>query len=256
MSETQEEAPGQAQHGAAPEAANSQGELRGAPNPQRDAGRQPSDAPAQPEGKSEGEAEPEAKEKPEREPWFTKRIAELTRLNEEKARVLAQAERELQRYRPAPDPNAPPDVEALATQRAAELVAEREYNAACNASHAAGVAAFPDFGEAMQQLAASGGIPRPLIEAALETGEAHKVLYALGRDPEEAMRIGGLTPARMGVALAKLAAKPVAPPAVTRAPSPVRSIGGGSAKPAEDPERMSMDEFSAWRAKQLAAKSR
>ena len=251
MSETQE-APG----GAAPEPAPTP-----APDvsqPQQDQ-REPSEnaersaREGQPNGKGEPEAQAGKGNKPEREPWFVKRIAELTREKADRDRVLAQAERKLRELQPQAEPQQEDPARAVET-RAQQLVAEREFNAACNAEHAKGVAAFPDFADAMQALGSAGGLPNAVIEAALETGEAHKVLYQLGRDPEQAMRIRDMTPARMGVAMAQLAAQPVAAAPVTKAPPPVRSISGGNVRANDDPEKMSMAEYTAWRAKQEAAR--
>ncbi len=238
MSETQE-APGSA----APEPAST---------PAPDAGQLQQDQ-REPEGQPDPKPEPEAAPKPEREPWFVKRIAELTRANAERDRVLAQAERKLRELQPQAA-NQPDDPARMVETRAQQLVAEREFNAACNAAHDKGMAEYPDFADAMQAVGRAGGLSPAVIEAALETGEAHKVLYALGRDPEQAMRIRDMTPARMGVAMAKLAAQPAPTAPVTKAPAPVRSISGGTVKAPDDPDKMSMAEYSAWRAKQEAAR--
>jgi hypothetical protein len=202
------------------------------------------------EGEGEPKPEPEAKAKPEREPWFVKRIAELTREKADRDRVLQQAQTELQRARIAQpaDPNAPADVNTLAERRAQQMVAEQTFNADCNKTYEAGKAAFPTFDADMATLN-SIGVSRGLIEAALEAGNAHQALHALAADPDEAMRIMGLSPARMGAALAKLAASPAKPVPVTGAPAPVRSINGGGGKGNDDPDKMNMAEFSAWRAK-------
>lgn len=216
----------------------------------------PASTPAEGEAApAEGEPKPEPEAKAKGEPWFVKRIAELTREKGDRDRVLAQAERELERARAATpaDPNAPPDVHKLAEQRAQQMVAERTFNDDCNATYAAGKAAFPTFDADMATLT-SIGVSRPLIEAALEAGNAHASLHALAADPDKAMRIMALSPARMGAALARLAAAPPKPAAVTGAPAPVRAISGGGVRADGDPEKMSMAEFSAWRAKQEAAR--
>lgn len=238
MSETQE-AP--ADGGASPDPT---------PNPAPDTSR-PQQEQQQPE---EGaKPEPEARDKPEREPWFVKRIAELTRADQEKARELENAQRRLRELQPEP-PADPNDPARAVEARARQLVAEQQWNKDCNAMHDAGVREFPDFPDRMATLARAGGIPNAVIEAAMETGEGHKVLYALGGDPDQAMRIRDMTPARMGVALARLAAQPVQVP-VSRAPAPLRTIGGGTVRDNADPEKMSMAEYTAWRNKQTAARA-
>lgn len=204
------------------------------------------------EATTEGEGVPAVTEKPkpEREPWYVKRIAELTREKAESDRVRQQAQTELQRARAAQpaDPNAPQDVNTLAERRAQQMVAEQTYTADCNKTYEAGKAAFPTFDADMATLN-SIGVSRGLIEAALEAGNAHQALHNLAADPDEAMRIMGLSPARMGAALAKLAAAPAKPVPVTGAPAPVRSINGGGGKGNDDPDKMNMSEYSAWRAK-------
>lgn len=203
---------------------------------------------------TEGAAEPKPEPaKPEREPWFVKRIAELTRANADRDRVLAAAERKLQELQPNAQPSADDPQRAVET-RAQQIVAQRAFDTSCNEAHAAGVAAYPDFADAMKTLGSVGGMPNTVIEAALETGEAHKVLYALGRNPERAVEIAAMSPARMGVAMAKLAAQPAAAAPVTKAPAPVRSISGGTVRSNDDPEKMTQAEYSAWRNKQIAAR--
>jgi hypothetical protein len=113
-------------------------------------------------------------------------------------------------------------------------------------------------------------LPTPLVEAALETGNAHEVLYALGQDVNEASRIMALRPVAQAVELAKFAAKvaskseetgeesdEAAPTKVSRAPAPIKApTKGGSARPAfsvEDTDNFSTEEWIRNREKQLAA---
>ncbi len=67
------------------------------------------------------------------------------------------------------------------------------------------------------------------VSAALETGDAARLVYELGEKPEEASRIMGLTPIKMAVELARMA-NPAAPTGeVSRAPRPITPIGNGAA---------------------------
>jgi hypothetical protein len=93
-----------------------------------------------------------------------------------------------------------------------------------------------------------GPMPQYLIEAALETGSAAEVLYAMAKDPQEADRIVSLSPAAASVALAKLAAKAAGPapgPGTSSAPAPITpAVGGTAAKVWKiDDDDIPMEEF-------------
>ena len=208
------------------------------------------------EVKSDTPAEPE---KPAKEPWFQKRIAELTREAAEAQRRAQVAESKITPASAAAAENAAPDIDKLIDQRAAAKAEQWAFNLQCNQLHAAGVAEFPDFDRVINTFKALGGLPVPLVEGALETGNAHKVLYALGKDPDEAQRIMSLSPARMGAALAKISAAPLPAPlppiAVSKASAPVRPVSGGVVT-ADDPDKMSMTDWVKWRERQIAADKR
>lgn len=61
------------------------------------------------------------------------------------------------------------------------------------------------------------------LSAALETGEASRLIHSLGGDLDEASRILGLTPIRMAVELTKMAARP--PSEMSNAPRPLNPVG-------------------------------
>lgn len=91
------------------------------------------------------------------------------------------------------------------------------------------------------------GIPRPLLEAVIESGEGqeHKVIHWLSNNLDEAERIQGLTPAKQGVAIAKISARLATPKPVSNAPAPIKTVGGGvksSDGPAKDFSKMTTSE--------------
>lgn len=95
-----------------------------------------------------------------------------------------------------------------------------------------------------------GGIPTPLIEAAIEAGEGqeHKILHWLSNNLDEAERIAGLPPARQGAAVAKIAQKLNAPKPVTKMTTPIKPVSGQAkavATPAKDVSKMSSAELQA-----------
>lgn len=129
---------------------------------------------------------------------------------------------------------APADLDELVRARAAEM----RFAEDCNAVAAAGKAAHPeDFDVTLRQLQsfAGGALPRQFTEAALATGRAEEVIYALGRDAGRANEILSLPPLRQIVELARMAegfAKP-ASRAVSSTPAPIRSQVTGNGGPAE-----------------------
>lgn len=181
------------------------------------------------------------------------------------------------------------ELQKLVTQQA-EANAFRDK---CNASVEEGRKAHTDFDAVVLRdlrnlspvfdpVAQSPMLPQALVEAALETGEAHEVLYALGKDPSRAERLLRLPPIRQAVEVAKFASElasarttspegeggeggettPAAatPPNVSRAPAPVRSAasrGAATTRPAFDlldPSKSTTSEWIAKREAELAAK--
>jgi hypothetical protein len=97
-----------------------------------------------------------------------------------------------------------------------------DFNRRCNTAVEEGRAAHEDFDRVVIQdltnrspvydpRAGKPILPQPLVEAALETGAAAEVLYALGKDPQAAERIMRLSPIRQAVEVAKFHAAMAAP---------------------------------------------
>jgi hypothetical protein len=224
----------------------------------------PTDAPAKeaapaaaPEVTQEAAPEP-AKAKP----WFQTRIDELTRLRHEEKRRADALEAQLRQATPEQTPAQAavptPDALAQAVQTEAQrLVAEQTFNQQCNEVYSKGVAEFPDFQQSVQAFQNLGGMPPAFVEAALETGAAEKVIHALGKNLDEASRILALPPAKMAVALTRFADKLVAPPKPSAAPPPPKNplSGTSNASPESDPDKLPMDQWMAWREKQIAQRN-
>lgn len=174
-----------------------------------------------------------------------------------------------------PDPNNPAsqvpadEVEARAEVLATAKAQQAEFDRACTETVEAGRKEFPDFNDKVQDLLQVRDISDPasvqayntLIAAAIETGDGAKIIHKLGGDLEEAARIMGLTPVKMGVALAKLASVAVKiEPDVSTAPKPITPLNGGKKASFEqiepdDPERAGKLDMSTWmerREKQVA----
>jgi hypothetical protein len=84
------------------------------------------------------------------------------------------------------------------------------------------------------------------FKSIVELDDAHKVLHALGSNPEEAARILALSPLKQGRELERLAAKPAPKKAVkpvSNAPEPISSHVDGSGSKAVDLDNSSIDDF-------------
>lgn len=151
----------------------------------------------------------------------------------------------------------------------------QQFDKRCNDAVADGRKAHADFDKVvlgdlssispvLDQRSGRPVLPTPLVEAALETGNAPEVLYALGQDISEASRIMALRPVAQAVELAKFAAKLLAKQddaaagdmQVSRAPAPIKSpTKSGSVKPAfniYDTDNFDTKEWIRQREKQLA----
>lgn len=225
------------------------------------------------EKEAEGDGEKDAKPKT---PWFERRlrqqtakIAELARINEMQAQLLESLAANTQqseggeadegdgskKAKVAPQTATQAQIEAEARR----IVEQQSFDNSCNTAFEQGVKAHGDsFKESVNTLQAMGVMDRTFIQAALDTEKASDVLHFLGQNPDEAERISSLTPTKMAIALdriaAKASAKPQAP--VSKAPAPVKPVGGKSANSAGDPDKMNMDDWLKWREAQLAKRNK
>jgi hypothetical protein len=145
------------------------------------------------------------------------------------------------------------DVQTLAQQEAARIVAEQRFNESCNKVYAEGAKEFKeDFDAALRNLQMVG-VNREFLELASTSDAGHKVLHHLGSDLDEAARILSLPPVQMARELTKLEIKlsQSAVKPVSNAPAPITPIAGvkGGTK---DPSEMTDAEFAKWRKAQIA----
>jgi len=188
--------------------------------------------------------------------WTMNRLAKLAgqkaKLAEENAALKARLAENI----PGVDPA---EVERLALNRAAQL----EFDRQCNEVASQGRKEFPDFNRRVEGLLQLVDRQDPedaraynnLILAAMETGEAHKVLHALGGDAEKAAEILAMSPVKMGMAVAKLAALGAAgnpaPP-----PKPLKPIGARGTSHTDisprDPVRADNLDTATWMARRNA----
>ncbi|HQT78823.1 MAG TPA: hypothetical protein PLD10_17360 [Rhodopila sp.] len=191
-------------------------------------------------------------EKPKQTPWFQKRIDELTRekwearREAEAAKSLAEALKTANPDTPAPQD--PATFERMVAERAQKLVEAQRFDESCNTTYQKGKEKFPDFDESVSGYTLLGGLQdkRDFLEAvtALPNGEA--IFYHLGKNLDEASRVLSLSPIRMAVELTRLGDKLKATPAISKAPAPVKPIGGAG-KAEGYREDMPIEEFFRWR---------
>jgi len=205
------------------------------------------------EGAGEGGegSSPETKPVPSQratEDWRDRRIATLTRRLKE---IGERGQGTAAAPPPAPGPTgySQADVDRLADQRARELSIIHDFNRRCDEVAMLG---RQQFGEAvfsaqianLQKLVDSADpqsvqVYNQFLMAALDTGEAPKLLHMLGSDLDEAQRIMALPPTRMAVELTKKAMTPGEQ--VSGAPRPIQPVGGRGASheaiSPDDPDR-------------------
>ena len=153
--------------------------------------------------------------------------------------------------------------EALAETKATAKAAQRVFDEKCIAAVELGRASYKDFDDRVKELQSTIIDPSDsttsqkyvnFIDALLETGEAHKLIYELGSDPEEVERIVKLSPVKQGIELAKLASK--VPEPVSNAPRPITPIGSRSASHVKidpnDPSRADNLSTAEWMARRAA----
>lgn len=224
---------------------------------------------------------------PAKTPWQTRRIDELTRkLREEQSgHTNTKTERDSQKARIAEletqlasaskgekviekvvdeeevDRRANAKAEILTTQR----IRDNEFNKGSNDIHSAGVKEYgqEEFESAVKSFDKLGDKFRAspafvgLVEASMEVGDGHRILYTLGNDLDEAARILSLSPARQAAALAKLAATAPEGRQETRAPAPPK--GGvrarGKAEQTLENEELTDAEWIALREKEITKRA-
>lgn len=173
--------------------------------------------------------------KPAKPDWREERIGKLTHdLNEARRQIAAAA------AAPAPVQNAGESeaafqqrVEEAAQAKAIAMAAEQDWNRQCNAVADAGKAEFADFNARLGAIQASINSQdanevaqyNEIIAAAIETGQAHKILYNLGGDPGEYQRLVKLSPVKRAMELGVMASKLVSSPEPSGAPRPITPVG-------------------------------
>jgi len=92
----------------------------------------------------------------------------------------------------------------------------------------------------------------PAIAAAIVDSDVpEKLMHYLSTNPDEVAKIAQMNPIRQAAAIGKLEAKVSSAPQVSKAPEPIKPIGGNKGG-SKDPSEMTDAEFAAWRRRQIA----
>lgn len=186
---------------------------------------------------------------PKKTDWKDDRIASLTfQLNEER-RTKAAATPPAQTPGET-DADFARRVDEAATAKAGQMAAKVDWDRQCNIVAEQGKKEFPDFIPRITAIRASFNQEDPnevamyneLVATAMETGQAHRILYALGSDPGEYQRLMQLSPVKRAMEIGTLAQKLVASPEPSGAPKPITPIVGSNGEHYEgiapdDPKR-------------------
>ena len=207
-------------------------------------------------------ANTEKADAPKARPWFENRIAEEAHKAREYKRQYEALQAQVLRQQPSNQQQQAPtnagmvpvaEVERRVEMRASQIASEQAFVASCNAVADAGTAKYADFGDAVKTFGMLGDIPPTFLEAIADLGrdDGAKVYYDLGKNPDEAARILGLPPAKMAMALAKMAtATPPAKP-VSKAPAPITPLSGNATTRSDaEPDGKDLKQWAAWFNKQ------
>ena len=114
-------------------------------------------------------------------------------------------------------------------KRAKELLAQQRYVEDCNKTAQSGEKVYGEsWKDAVSNLEILGGFDQQTMNGVLATDDPAKVLYELGRNPDNYHRIMELSPEKRIIEMSKLAMQP-STKKVSEAPAPVSTVGGRAA---------------------------
>ncbi len=199
-----------------------------------------------PEPKPEEEPKPQAKKKP----WFMDEISQ----GRERAR-RAEAERDAfkalaEAKNSTPETLAEAEIERRAQEKAQLIAQNLNSNNKVVAVGNAGRQKYADFNESADVLGQIGLAQNPqFLEIVTKLENAPDIIYKLGKNPEEALRISNLSAIDQALELGKMQTELSKGPVqkkVSQAPAPIKPVTGGSSGSGytgEDPSRMDDEQF-------------
>lgn len=211
---------------------------------------------------------PDAKPKPEKD-WRDKELAKKHAQLKEKDRKEAELQQRIKdleaiaaraqpvegdtETRAAPVVPTAPKVDSDAVRAEAQKIVQQDkFNEACLAAENKGKEVYKEeFEKAVETIQTLGGFDAETMVGILATDDPSKVLYELGKNPDEYHRIMELTPAKRIAEMTKMAMVATPKPKLSNAPAPVEQVGGrGGATNSELRDDLSDDEWNAIRDRQ------
>lgn len=141
---------------------------------------------------------------------------------------------------------------------AREIAAVERFTDRSNAIAKDGQKRFSDFNDSLGkvieevgELVNERGLPTNVGEAILESDDAAALIEFLGKNPDLAADLEGLSPTKLGRQIERIEAqmKTTQPKPVSKASEPISPIKGGKGNLVKSLENMSMDEYVAFRSK-------
>ncbi len=152
---------------------------------------------------------------------------------------------------------APEDLEREVEKRAEAVAARREFDSKCNSVAETGKKEFSDFHDALNALieeagplVAPDGVSTPLGEQILDSDTPAKLIHYLGKHPEIAAELDGLSSGRIARKLVLIEQEMNAKPKVSAAPKPIEPVSGKSSASLGYSPEMTDRQFAKWRAAQ------
>lgn len=187
-----------------------------------------------------------------------RRTADLYRERAERERLS----QELESLRSQAQPQEQQLDERSIEKRALEIARRAQVADKSNSVYTSGKKAFPDFDQALTTVIAEAGplidragLPTALGEAVLDAEKPEALIHYLGKNPEVAEELAGLSPTQLARRLVRIEDQMNAKPKVSAAPQPLKPV-----KPAASNDMPSDDDdVNTWMKKErarLAAKHR
>lgn len=194
-------------------------------------------------------------QQPKRQPWYERRIDEVTRARREAERERDALRAMIERQASQPDQAAQAQPQAADPYELAKQIAHQQtLNEAANRTYEAGKAEFgADFDAAVSTLQQVTDLSKrtDFLEAVTALPNAHAVYHHLGKNPDEAAHVLALPPVKMAIELANMSAKVGRPKAQSKAPAPITPLGRSATPSADLSDDLSTAEWIARREAQL-----
>lgn len=203
----------------------------------------------------------QAPAEPKREPWFQKRIDELTKARREAERradaleALISAQGQPQTHTPENVPGAPMNDREI-QRRAEAIAAQQRLNDEANRVYREGKAKHPDFDVAVSQLIQVTDLSQKpdFLDAVTRLPNGADVYHHLGTHPDHASEILSLRGTALALELAKLSAELGKPKKGSGAPPPISPVGSSAVSSGDLTDDLPIGEWIRRREASLAKK--